>query len=135
VSIVVTVDGFHGIFSVWQLEGITSPCCLLLPVALILYKTTCLKPPPVCSGQHYWLTWVTTMDRPLQGVVGYASPVGAFATGIKNGIKWSAFYLGAGQGIKTNSERLISMHFLRYQGGVAPFLSFDPHKIKQSRAS
>jgi len=27
---------------------------LLLPVALIPYKTTCLKLPPVCSGQQYW---------------------------------------------------------------------------------
>ena len=24
------IDGFHSAFSLWQLEGITSPCCLLI---------------------------------------------------------------------------------------------------------
>jgi len=24
------IDGFHSIFSLWQLDGITSPCCLLI---------------------------------------------------------------------------------------------------------
>ena len=24
------IDGFHSMFSLWQLEGITSPCCLLI---------------------------------------------------------------------------------------------------------
>ena len=39
----------------------------------------------------------------------------------QNGIKRSTFFSGANQGIKTNSEQLISMHFLRYYGGVAMF--------------
>ena len=44
---------------------------------------------------------------PLQGVVTYVSLVEAFVTG-QNEIKGSTFVLGADQGIKTNSEQLIS---------------------------
>jgi len=44
----------------------------------------------------------------LKGVVTYTLPVEAFATGIKIGIKRSTFFFGTDQGIKMNSERLIS---------------------------
>ena len=43
----------------------------------------------------------------LQGVVTYTSPVEAFATGIKMESS-DHFFFGANQGIKTNSEQLIS---------------------------
>jgi len=48
------------------------------------------------------------------------SPVEAFATGIK--MMRSTFFLGADQGIKTNSERpniKQLTHFLRYLAGMA----------------
>ena len=52
----------------------------------------------------------------------------------QNGIKQSMFFLGANQGIKTNSEWLISTrstHFLTYLAGVAAFCPLNSRKIKQ----
>jgi len=55
----------------------------------------------------------------------------------QNVIKRSAFFLGAHQGIKTNSERLKSTitHFLRYLAGVGTFCPLNSRRIKGSRAS
>jgi len=43
-----------------------------------------------------------------QGVVTYVSPVEVFVTGIKMNSSDQCLFLGADQGIKTNSEQLIS---------------------------
>jgi len=44
-------DGFHSIFSLWQLEGITSPCCLLIATHdLFGQKVNNLA----CSGEEQW---------------------------------------------------------------------------------
>ena len=59
----------------------------------------------------------------------------------QNGIKRSTFFLGADQGIKTNSQRLKSTdqctfwHFLRYLAGMATFCPLNSRRIKRSRAS
>ena len=53
----------------------------------------------------------------------------------QNGIKQWMFLLGANQGIKTNSEWLISTPFLTYLAGVATFCPLNSHRIKPSRVS
>ena len=40
-----------------------------IPVALILYNTTCLKQPPVCSGQKVTITEVVALYENQYGQV------------------------------------------------------------------
>ena len=68
-----------------------------------------------------------------QGVVTYASHVEMN----QNEIKWSTFFLGANQGIKTNSEWLISTDQCTFSDTkeVWLFCPLNSHRIKQSRTS
>ena len=54
----------------------------------------------------------------------------------QNGIKRSTFFIGANQGIKTNSERLVSTNQHTFSNTKEAWLRICPlnsHKIKQSR--
>ena len=54
------------------------------------------------------LAWRPCPRALFQGVVTYASPVEAFVIGIKMESNFPTFFFGANQGIKMNSEQLIS---------------------------
>jgi len=46
-------DGFHSIFSLWQLEGITSPCCLLIATHDLFGQELNTQ---ACNGEEQWNT-------------------------------------------------------------------------------
>ena len=89
----------------------------------------------LCSGALWVLIALALLVVPHQGVVTYAWPVEAFATGIKMESSDQRSFFGADQDEfwATNINR--STHFLRYYWGVATFCPLNSRKIKRSRAS
>jgi len=101
---------------------------------------TCVR--PRTNGKKKKCVVILNVKPPLRMLSSRSSHIDIACRSVcdqdQNGIKRSTFFLGADEGIKTNSKRLISTDqctFFRYLAGMATFCPLNSRRIKRSRAS